>query len=153
MAISLKTSSSVSEGNQLVKQLSIKQALILRSLSHKAESGWKKTCMTGGCICVLVSRHFSSRPLARHFSWHIWHRLVWWRPIRGRGTYWNANPEQKQKKWILLFTGVSAGMWSFPFFFLNLGQSSNGTENAKSGHEKNGTFQHFLCQCTIYPQH
>lgn len=36
---------------------------------------------------------------------------------KGRGgTYWNANLEQKQKKWILLFTGVSAGMWSFPFF-------------------------------------
>lgn len=34
MAISVKTSSSVSEGTQLVKQLSIKQPLILRRFSH-----------------------------------------------------------------------------------------------------------------------
>ena len=54
MAISVKTSSSVSDGNQLVNQLSIKQPLIFRSFSHLQYRVEEKDMCVCVCVCLSV---------------------------------------------------------------------------------------------------
>lgn len=62
MAISVKTSLSVSEGNQLVVQLSIKQPLISGGVSHSKyrvdkNDAWSLS-VVGGCVCVFYCLTF-----------------------------------------------------------------------------------------------
>lgn len=69
MAISVKTSSSVSEGTQLVERLSIKQPLTLRGFSHseyRMDTKIGPACGEEGFCCFIACQHFSARPLATH---------------------------------------------------------------------------------------
>lgn len=83
MAISVKTSSSVSEGNQLVKQLSIKQPLILRGFSHskyRVDGKEARLRRQGGCVLLPVNiplRDFQRRISHGTCNTHISGGLPW----------------------------------------------------------------------------